>query len=135
MTSRNNRSEDGDDSSEGGDRDREARPGAAAEEMAAEFLSGHGLRIIARNYRCRFGEIDLVAKDGDTLVFVEVRLRRNRSFGGAIGSIDRTKQKKLTLTARHYLSRLRIEPACRFDAVLLDTLDARRIEWLRDIIS
>ena len=135
MTSRNNHNNGSDESHDSSDGDRNPPPGMAAEQMAADFLAGHGLSIIARNYRCRFGEIDLVAKDGDTLVFVEVRLRRNRAFGGAIGSIDRSKQKKLMLTARHFLSRLRTEPACRFDAILLDTLDARRIEWLRDIIS
>ena len=118
------------DSNEG-----EPTPGTAAEDLAACFLSQQGLRIIARNYRCRFGEIDLIAKDADAVVFVEVRMRRSSAFGGAIGSIDRHKQKKLTLTARHYLSRLATEPRCRFDAVLLDTLDAGRIEWLRDIIS
>ena len=91
--------------------------------------------MIARNYRCRFGEIDLIATDVDTLVFVEVRLRRNSSFGGALASIDYRKQRKLLLTARQYLSRVRREPRCRFDAVLLDSLDARRIEWLQDILS
>jgi putative endonuclease len=109
--------------------------GVAAEELAARYLAAQGLRIIARNYRCRFGEIDLIAKDGDALVFVEVRLRRTGDFGGALASITRTKQKKLLTTARHYLSGLREVPSCRFDAVLLDALNAQRIEWLRDIIA
>lgn len=116
------------------DRINEVTPGAAAEERAARFLSARGLRVIARNYRCRFGEIDLIARDSDAVVFVEVRMRRSSVFGGAIASIDRRKQKKLTLTARHYLSRLAVEPRCRFDAVLLDGIDDERIEWLRDII-
>ena len=109
--------------------------GVAAEELAARYLATQGLRVIARNYRCRFGEIDLIAQDGEALVFVEVRLRRSSSFGGALASITRAKQKKLIATARCYLSGLRDVPSCRFDAILLDALDARRIEWLRDIIA
>jgi putative endonuclease len=109
--------------------------GIAAEELAASYLADQGLVIVARNYRCRFGEIDLIARDGDSLVFVEVRLRRNSRFGGAAASIDYAKQRKLVATAQHYLSRNRPIPRCRFDAILLDALDARRIEWLRDVIS
>ncbi len=109
--------------------------GVAAEELAARYLATQGLRVIVRNYRCRFGEIDLIAKDGEALVFVEVRLRRSGRFGGALASITPAKQKKLIATARCYLSGLRDVPSCRFDAILLDALDARRIEWLRDIIA
>jgi putative endonuclease len=109
--------------------------GVAAEELAARYLATQGLRVIVRNYRCRFGEIDLIAKDGEALVFVEVRLRRSGRFGGALASITHAKQKKLIATARCYLSGLRDVPNCRFDAILLDALDARRIEWLRDIIA
>lgn len=109
--------------------------GVAAEELAARYLAAQGLRVIARNYRCRFGEIDLIAKDGEALVFVEVRLRRSGRFGGALASITHAKQTKLIATARCYLSGLRSEPSCRFDAILLDALDEKRIEWLRDIIA
>ena len=109
--------------------------GIAAEELAARFLSGQGLRVIARNYRCRFGEIDLIAQDGDSLVFVEVRLRRSNRFGGAAASITHAKQRKLVATARCYLAGLRSVPSCRFDAIVLDALDTQRIEWLRDIIA
>lgn len=109
--------------------------GIAAEELAARYLTTHGLRIVARNFRCRMGEIDLIAEDGETLVFVEVRLRRGTRFGGAIASISYPKQKKLIATARFYLAGLRDVPECRFDAILLDRLDAGRIEWLRDIIA
>ena len=109
--------------------------GLAAEELAAQYLIAQGLRVIARNYRCRLGEIDLIATDRETLVFVEVRLRRSRRFGGAAASITRAKQKKMIATARFYLSGMREVPACRFDAILLDALDLRRIEWLRDVIA
>ena len=107
--------------------------GAAAEALAAEFLQGQGLTIIARNYRCRGGEIDLIASDGDTLIFVEVRLRSDAAFGGAAESITMAKKRRLAFAAAHYLSRLNREPPCRFDAILLAALDPGRIEWLVDI--
>jgi putative endonuclease len=110
--------------------------GAAAEALAAEFLQGRGLKIVARNYRCRGGEIDLIASDGDTLIFVEVRLRSDAAFGGAAESITAAKKKRLRFAAAHYLSRLSQmskEPPCRFDAILLASLDPGRIEWLVDI--
>jgi putative endonuclease len=109
--------------------------GIAAEELAARYLSERGLSIVGRNYRCRLGEIDLIARDGDMLVFIEVRMRTGSRFGGALASITAVKQRKLIAAAGLYLSRLRSTPRCRFDAVLLDALDSRRIEWLRDVIS
>jgi putative endonuclease len=105
--------------------------GAAAEELAARFLEGQGLAIVARNYRCHAGEIDLVARDGDTLVFVEVRLRSSDAFGGAGASIDAAKQRRILRATRHYLAGRREQP-CRCDAVLLDRLDPARVEWIRD---
>ena len=108
--------------------------GAQAEALAAAFLERRGLVIVERNYRRRCGELDLVARDGSTLVFVEVRLRRGRAFGGAAESITAAKRARLTRAAGLYLARLRDTPCCRFDAVLLDALDANRIEWLQDVI-
>jgi putative endonuclease len=112
-----------------------AAAGARAEEMAAEFLVARGLAIVARNFRTRRGEIDLIARDGATLVFVEVRLRRSQAFGGAGASITAAKRARLTTAARVYLARLGAEPPCRFDAMLLDGLDPSRIVWERDILS
>jgi len=109
--------------------------GATAERLAAEFLEAHGLSIVERNYRRRCGELDLIARDGSTLVFVEVRLRRGQAFGGAAASITAAKRARLIQAAGHYLAGLSRTPCCRFDALLLDALDARRIEWLQDIIS
>ena len=105
--------------------------GAAAEALAANFLAARGLTILRRNYRCRGGEIDLIAQDGTTLVFVEVRLRRNRDFGTAGESITAAKRRRLRFAALHYLARLGREPSCRFDAVLLDAGD--HVEWLRNV--
>jgi putative endonuclease len=107
--------------------------GAAAETLAAEFLVKRGVEIIARNFRCRGGEIDLIARDRDMLVFVEVRLRSNAAFGGAAASITATKRRRLARAAGYYLATLGREPPCRFDAILLDALDADHIEWLVDI--
>ena len=105
--------------------------GDSAEARAAAFLEGRGLRIIARNYRCRFGEIDLIAQSGATTVFVEVRARTSEQFGGAAGSITAAKRKKLIATARHYLARQGTHCACRFDVVLLSG-NPSRIEWIAD---
>lgn len=109
--------------------------GAAAEALAARFLQERGLDVVARNYRCRGGEIDLIARDGATLVFVEVRLRSGNAFGGAAASITAGKRRRLAFAARHYLGRLKAEPPCRFDAILLDALAPERIEWLRDVLE
>lgn len=99
--------------------------------MAAAFLEQKGLRVIERNYRCRLGEIDLVAREGATTVFVEVRQRSSAAFGGAAASITAAKRQRLLRAARHYLSRLRTLPPCRFDALLIEG-DPPRIEWLRN---
>ncbi|WP_137939150.1 YraN family protein [Chitinivorax sp. B] len=107
--------------------------GAAAEAVAARFLIRHGLKIVARNYRCRLGEIDLIALDGNTLVFVEVKARSGSGFGGSIYSITPAKQRKLLATAQHYLASLGREPACRFDAVLFEGQGAPT--WLRNILE
>lgn len=112
-----------------------ADAGARAEGIAAKFLEARGLSIVDRNFRTRRGEIDLIARDGEMLVFVEVRLRRSQSFGGAGASITAAKCSRLTAAARAYLGRLGTEPPCRFDAVLLDSLDPARIKWERDILS
>lgn len=106
--------------------------GAEAEQLAATFLQRQGLKLVETNYRCRFGEIDLICNDQSTLVFVEVRLRGNDAFGGAAASITAGKQHKLVLAARHYLQQLRSFPSCRFDVVLLRGLRDNDIEWIRN---
>jgi len=105
--------------------------GVESEAIAAAYLQGRGLTILARNYRCRLGEIDLVARDGATTVFVEVRERASSAFGGAAASITSKKRTKLLKAARHYLSRLPALPQCRFDALLIEGKPPR-IEWIRD---
>jgi putative endonuclease len=109
--------------------------GALAEQAAAKYLQKQGLMLVTSNYRCRFGEIDLIVQDGDALVFVEVRQRRNANFGGASASIDRYKQAKLIKAAQHYLSSLSHTPPCRFDAVLMSSCTGSDIEWLKNAFS
>jgi len=114
------------------------RAGARAEELCADLLRRAGLRVLARNWRCRRGEIDLVAEEGATLVFAEVRYRRDQRFGGADESVTAAKQARLVAAARLYLMRRAdpgAEPACRFDVLLLDSLEPGRIRWIRDAFA
>lgn len=107
--------------------------GDSAERVAEHFLTGKGLMVVARNYRCRFGEIDLIMRQHDTLVFVEVRLRRRRNgndFGGPAASITPAKQSRVIAAAHHYLAGMKELPPCRFDAVLLNGLNVDDVEWL-----
>jgi putative endonuclease len=109
--------------------------GPRAEALAAQYLARQGLTIVARNFRTRFGEIDVIAKDGSTLVFVEVRLRSSERFGGALESITAQKRARMIAAARGYLATIGGEPACRFDAILMQRLDAACIDWRRDIVD
>ena len=105
--------------------------GDAAEDRALAHLRQAGLRLVARNYRTPGrggGEIDLVMRDGGTLVFIEVRRRAGSGYGGAAGSIGSTKQRRIVFAARHFLLRLGAPPPCRFDVV---TVEAAHIGWLR----
>jgi putative endonuclease len=109
--------------------------GQRAEDQALAWLQAQGLRLVERNYRvargpsARGGEIDLVMRDRDgTLVFVEVRARRDVRHGGAAGSVGVAKQRALRLAAEHYLLRLPTLPACRFDVV---AIDGGQVEWVR----
>jgi putative endonuclease len=108
--------------------------GNQAERIAAEYLQKQGLKLLETNYRCRFGEIDLVMQDCKTLVFVEVRLRSSNTFGGAAYSINSSKQKKLVITAEHYLQQHNAASklACRFDAILMDKTSAENVQWIQN---
>lgn len=117
---------------------RPPQKGANAEALACAFLEHQGLRLITRNYHCRQGEIDLIMRDPDNLVFVEVRYRRQSRYGTGLESVDRRKQRRIVHCARHYLQRHPglAELAARFDVVALapepGNSDARpRIEWIR----
>lgn len=105
--------------------------GGEAERLAATYLEQQGLKLVASNYQCRFGEIDLIMRDGKMLVFVEVRLRSSDSFGGAAMSITQAKRQRLARTAEHYLQQ-HGDRACRFDAVLMSRAALEDIEWVRN---
>lgn len=91
--------------------------GRWGETLAAEYLRDKGYRIVAANWRCRFGEIDLIAGDGTYLCFVEVKLRKSAAYGSAAAYVDRRKQEKLRASAMLYLSRRPTDLQPRFDVV------------------
>ena len=113
-------------------------PGARgrwAEGVAREFLVARGLEPVCENYRFRGGEIDLIMRDGETIVFVEVRYRSNPDFGGGAESVTAGKQKRVVATAMHYLQHTQrhASPPCRFDVIAVS--DHRRghdVEWIPD---
>jgi putative endonuclease len=94
--------------------------GKNAEARAEALLKRSGLRLVARNFRCRGGEIDLIMRDGEHLVFVEVRLRSHPGFGGALSTVGTRKQQRLILAARQYLASSGWRGPCRFDVVGFD---------------
>lgn len=109
--------------------------GRHAEDAALAYLQRAGLTLLARNYRCKAGEIDLVLRDGDTLVLVEVRFRSATHFGGAAASITWRKQRRLLNAARHLLmsrTELRCHPV-RFDVVAIDNrISGGKMDWIRN---
>lgn len=103
--------------------------GSEAENIAAIYLQQKGLKLLARNYQSRYGEIDLIMQSGKTLVFVEVRLRTNSHFGGAAMSVTSSKQQKIIKTASHYLQQ-HGSADCRFDVILMSKPSEDAIEWI-----
>ncbi|MDO7910363.1 YraN family protein [Pseudomonas monteilii] len=110
--------------------------GQLAERQALAFLQAHGLQLLTQNWRCRGGELDLVMLDRDTVVFVEVRYRLHADFGGALGSIDGRKQKRLALAASHFLHQTPrwASYPCRFDVVALQGSQhaGQPLQWLKN---
>ena len=110
--------------------------GQAAEGWALTHLEEHGLRLLARNWRCRLGELDLVMLDGDTVVFVEVRYRRHNAWGGAEASVDARKRSRVSAAAQVFLQqqpRWARRP-CRFDVVAIgpaERVSPPRLNWIR----
>lgn len=110
------------------------------ERYAANWLAARGLRIVSRNYRCKAGEIDLIAREGDALVFVEVRARSRSRYASAAASVDRRKQQRLLRTARYYLHS---HPAaaqlpCRFDVIAIEPRQCPappEVRWIRSAFS
>ncbi|MEQ8232033.1 MAG: YraN family protein [Gammaproteobacteria bacterium] len=112
--------------------------GARLEKTAEQYLNARGLVTLSRNHRCRGGEIDLVMRSGECIVFVEVRYRRSRAFGSAAESVDRRKQQRVLLAARHYLARHRLHDRqpCRFDVLAMHgPHEALEVDWIEGAFS
>lgn len=111
--------------------------GKAAEEIACSHLKQNGLKFIDKNFYSRYGEIDLIMQDRETLVFIEVRYRKNLDYGGALASITPGKQKKIQATALYYMQKKGAEFNTRFDVVALTGNDINNqnnlsIEWIKN---
>lgn len=110
--------------------------GAAAEELAAQYLQVRGLKVLARNLRCKAGELDLVCLDDGVLAIVEVRQRGSAEFGGALASVTGTKQRKIIRAAQFFLQREQHwkNLSMRFDVLAIEGLPGgtHRIDWIKD---
>jgi putative endonuclease len=112
------------------------KQGLAAEQLAAEYLQVRGLKILARNLRCKAGEIDLVCLDSGILAIVEVRQRVRADFGGALASVTWSKRRKIILATQYFLQREKQwrNFSLRFDVLGVEGLPdgAHRVEWVKD---
>jgi len=93
--------------------------GPEAETRACDILRAAGYRIVARNWRSRFGEIDIIARDGDTLAFIEVKARAQDGYGGAAAAVDEAKQRRISLTAALFMQETSCDLPARFDVVAM----------------
>lgn len=107
--------------------------GARYENLAAEYLKSHGLSVIEKNFHCRQGEIDLIARDGEYLVFVEVKYRQRKENGISLEAVDRRKQKMICKAARYYLACVvgNMDVSCRFDVVGIDGKE-ESVSWIKN---
>lgn len=104
------------------------------ENVAKQFLINNQCKIIVQNYQCKFGEIDIIAKLHNIIVFIEVKYRKSEQYGGAISAVPISKQKKIKKTARFFLQQLKLNEYntnCRFDTVTLQgDVSKPEITWL-----
>lgn len=105
--------------------------GAFGESKAVFYLESHGIEIIQRNYFAKVGEIDIIAKEGDTLLFIEVKYRKSITFGTALESVTKTKMKRIYLAGMTYLENHRYENY-RFDLI---AIDSEKIEWVKNMFE
>lgn len=106
--------------------------GDEAEDIACAYLQSKRLKLLERNFRSRFGEIDVICLDRSTLIFVEVRMRSSSRFGGAAESVTPAKQKRLIQTAHQYLQAHGHRGGCRFDVLLLNGAAPHAVEWIQN---
>lgn len=107
--------------------------GALVEQAAAKWIEKSGMVIKAQNFRCKLGEIDIIAQTGDTLVFVEVRYRKNAVYGSGAESVTLQKQRKIIRAAHIYLQQFsdKMQPACRFDVIDVSG-EPWRFNWIEN---
>lgn len=107
--------------------------GQLVEQLAVDYLRQNGLKIHTQNYRCRFGEIDIIAEHDTSLIFVEVRYRKDSQYGGALASVDYKKQQKILLTAQDFLNQASIlqQKEMRFDVIAVQGKHFENIEWIQ----
>lgn len=107
--------------------------GSQAEQYAEHYLQEQGLKFVTRNYRCRYGEIDLIMQDQESIVFVEVRYRDKETHGSGVETITRSKKSKLLKTATVYLIEQKLweKIPCRFDVISLASPN-QEILWIKD---
>jgi putative endonuclease len=107
--------------------------GRVAEEKALDYLKDKGFKLVTRNYSCHLGEIDLIMRDKEYLVFIEVRSRNSMSFGGGIASITYAKRQKIIKTTSHFLIKHKLQDKhpLRFDVISIDGKSGA-ITWLKD---
>ena len=107
--------------------------GRLAEDKALEYLIKAGLKFVARNYSCHTGEVDLIMRDKEFLVFIEVRSRKSERFGGGVGSITYAKRQKIIKTTSHYIIKHKVSDkySTRFDVISIDGA-LGTISWIKD---
>ena len=106
--------------------------GNQGESLAADYLVQRGCTILARNFRMRAAELDLVARDGDTIAFIEVKTRKSTRFGTAAEAVDYRKQQKIIQAARYFLQQRRLEDCfCRFDVIEVYAGEANKIRHIK----
>lgn len=113
-------------------------PGKQAEILALNYLKAQGLKPLQQNFHCRFGEIDLIMQEKNAIIFIEVKYRQHNAFGGGLAAITPSKQRKLRLTASHYLQRYQphSDMPCRFDALVIEGhLSRPHYQWITHILQ
>ncbi|NOQ77221.1 MAG: YraN family protein [Methylococcaceae bacterium] len=104
--------------------------GEKSEQQACQYLLKQGLHLIEKNFRCKYGELDLIMRDAQALIIVEVRFRKSNQFGGAIESISRKKQSRIIATTQYYLSTHKIDSPVRFDVIAMS--NDTDINWIKN---
>jgi len=104
--------------------------GEKSEQLACQYLLKQGLHLVDKNFRCKYGELDLIMKDSETLVIVEVRFRKSNKYGGALESISKKKQSRIITTTQYFISSNKINSQVRFDVITMSS--DTDINWIKN---